>query len=759
MKMTKPASHQTPHASHPATHGDATGHAPEDEHIFVPPLKPGDPGPVTLKKIKPPYVAIFLPRRKAAVPVLSVGNPAPDKSFGYVNRFVEITKMQARGTLVIQLDPESLGTVATETLRVFRWISDTHAFELVHQSGLGQTRDYVWATITEPGIYSVIGINTEPLVLRTLALLRWMQQPLRLAGTSRNPLQKRICELMLCNPKLHRRMRDSEFARSLVEDNLHLGLPGKWRGGLPPRISKNQRATFCRICAALGNPASPPELEILPMSQAQALSDAGEWSVLPLGPQGAQILAVHAALIHTEKVVYFSGSEHDETQHDTNVDHSRVWIPSNNSIQLIGSPTHDLFCSGHAFLGSGRLVVAGGTEKWKDVPDPKHTDHYTGLRNTCILNPSDESWISASPMKFQRGKTVGGGRWYPALVTLSNGRVFTMCGHPEKSDTRHKNNMVEAFKENPLPAGSWADLGDQPDTPQNYARLHLLPGGRVFCSTPMAGKSKKCDPSTGTWTNVCTGPGNLYGGIQTSAVLLPLLPSENYNARVMVVGDVQPRILDLGNATPSWQDTAQRQPPSPVRRHGCAVLLPDSSVLLVGGCETNLDADAVLAAERYDPATDVWSTLATAAVPRNYHSVALLLPDGCVWTAGSNFDSMGGIANRELRMEIFKPPYLFWGARPVITSVPSSMTLPSTFTIHTPQSSTIQSVAMMRCGSVTHAFDADQRYVGLSIQSHTASSLTVKSPPNKKVAPPGYYMLFILDANGVPSIGKIVQIS
>ncbi len=64
MKITKPASHQTAHASHPATHGDTTGHVPEDEHVFVPPLKPGDPGPVTLKKIKPPYVGIFLPGEK-----------------------------------------------------------------------------------------------------------------------------------------------------------------------------------------------------------------------------------------------------------------------------------------------------------------------------------------------------------------------------------------------------------------------------------------------------------------------------------------------------------------------------------------------------------------------------------------------------------------------------------------------------------------------------------------------------------------------
>jgi hypothetical protein len=96
----------------------------------------------------------------------------------------------------------------------------------------------------------------------------------------------------------------------------------------------------------------------------------------------------------------------------------------------------------------------------------------------------------------------------------------------------------------------------------------------------------------------------------------------------------------------------------------------------------------------------------------------------------------------------------------VITNpLPTLNTLPGTFVINTPQANDIQSVVMIRCGSVTHAFDADQRYVGLVIQSHTATSLTVQTPPNRKIAPPGYYMLFLIHTNGVPSVGKFIRIN
>jgi hypothetical protein len=161
----------------------------------------------------------------------------------------------------------------------------------------------------------------------------------------------------------------------------------------------------------------------------------------------------------------------------------------------------------------------------------------------------------------------------------------------------------------------------------------------------------------------------------------------------------------------------------------------------------------VLETERFDPATGDWSVLATAAVPRVYHSVALLLPDGRVWTAGSDYAT----GSHEPRMEMYSPPYLFRGPRPSIASAPAVATIGTAFSVGTPDAARIATVALVRCGTSTHAWNGDQRWVDLEFAAQTAS-LTVTAPPNANVAPPGHYMLFLLDEDGVPSVAKILRV-
>jgi hypothetical protein len=197
------------------------------------------------------------------------------------------------------------------------------------------------------------------------------------------------------------------------------------------------------------------------------------------------------------------------------------------------------------------------------------------------------------------------------------------------------------------------------------------------------------------------------------------------------------------------------------------VLLPDGTVLVVGGSRSSNDTDAVLTAERYDPAADQWEALATAAVPRLYHSVALLLPDGRVWTCGSNHDCKQSFHdvpptrpdNRELRMELFSPPYLFRGPRPSILSAPNTVTCGSDIEVKTPEAVHVNRVALLRCGSVTHAFDSDQRFVELPVRHRHGNRLTVDAPPNTAVAPPGYYMLFVVDRHGIPSSARLLRVA
>jgi hypothetical protein len=185
--------------------------------------------------------------------------------------------------------------------------------------------------------------------------------------------------------------------------------------------------------------------------------------------------------------------------------------------------------------------------------------------------------------------------------------------------------------------------------------------------------------------------------------------------------------------------------------------LPDGTVLATGG-ETHSDgadpAFAVHAAELWSPDTEKWTSMASAATGRMYHSTALLLPDARVLVAGS-----GGTGNEPIEdnAEIYSPPYLFKGARPTISSAPSSaIAYGSSFTVTTPDAAQIGSVSLVRLGSVTHAFDQEQRYVPLSFTAGSGQ-LTVQAPPSGNIAPPGYYMLFIVNSNGVPSVSKFIR--
>jgi uncharacterized membrane protein len=117
-------------------------------------------------------------------------------------------------------------------------------------------------------------------------------------------------------------------------------------------------------------------------------------------------------------------------------------------------------------------------------------------------------------------------------------------------------------------------------------------------------------------------------------------------------------------------------------------------------------------------------------------------------------------------MEIYEPAYLFttdalgnaiYAPRPSISGSPNSISYGSSFTVQTPDAANISSVALVRNGSPTHAFDMDQRYVGLPFTTGSGA-LTVTAPANGNIAPPGYYMLFLVDSSGVPSVARFVQV-
>jgi hypothetical protein len=523
-------------------------------------------------------------------------------------------------------------------------------------------------------------------------------------------------------------------------------------------------------------------------------------------PDNEDVLAVHAALLPTGKILYFGGDEHDRGEHDLNkIDHTRTFDSRTFLIHHAPSPTTDVFCCGHAALDDGRLLVAGGTEVFLvEGPQNHHHDHFPGLHDCWIFDHSTEVWtkvasmVSAALEEFRDQSVPGvgdpGGRWYPTLVTLGSGEVLALSGHPGIHDIRHNHHIPERFTPPPAPAGflggKWTLLSAPSadfeiiDSPKVYPRIHLLPNGQVFCSTPLGtvAKSQFIDPSNGVRSFAGDAPpdpintGEFFSQEGTS-VLLPLLPSDGYQARVLLCGATQPVVMHLGENNPHWQPTAPRQLPAspprynltnPSRFNATAILLPTGDVFVCGGTAVSrdtmpftTDATAVLESEIYhssqDGQPDRWESLPAASVIRNYHSVALLLPDGRIWTAGSDKNAQQGRQNLQPRIEILNPPYVGQPGRPVIDETPAFVSLGADLPIRTLQAGAITRVAMLRTGSVTHAFHSDQRYVCLKFFS-SGHMLIAVAPPDHNIAPPGFYLLFIIDQDGRPSEGKFIRL-
>lgn len=510
-------------------------------------------------------------------------------------------------------------------------------------------------------------------------------------------------------------------------------------------------------------------------------------------PANSEILAIHAALVPTSdgvgEVLYFGGDQHNPAFiTPSRVDATRRLNLSSMTVSYVRSPSYDLFCAGQCLLPDGRLLVAGGTAYFPgEIPpgvDPHGhggLGHFPGHRYAGIYNGATHDFIDVSPMRpnpDQAASDEGGGRWYPTLVTLANGDVLAMAGHPSTTDQRHNNTTPERFR--PV-LNSWTGLqrfGDNLASPDLYPRLHVLRSGEVFCSSRMSG-SGQCvayNAFTGNWHDLCPLPPGEYHGFTYSSVLLPLLPDDNYRPRVLLCGANIARRIALDPPEGAWAQAGERTGSAATKRREncCAVILPTGKVLVVGGVNgdddtVNDDAFGVREPELYDPGIDwqdgtdgrfgryvgtdgSWQTIAEpATVTRNYHSTALLLPDGRVWTSGSSRGGLSGdpATTGRLNYEIFMPPYPA-GTRPKLTAASSFAAYGQFFEIRSDMAAQIRRVALVRCGSVTHAFDSDQRYIALIFQRVGEDRIVCQAPPHGGIAPPGGYMLFIVDDQGRP---------
>jgi galactose oxidase len=194
-----------------------------------------------------------------------------------------------------------------------------------------------------------------------------------------------------------------------------------------------------------------------------------------------------------------------------------------------------------------------------------------------------------------------------------------------------------------------------------------------------------------------------------------------------------------------------------------SVVLPNGQVVTIGGQTVGVpfsDRNSVLNPELWNPGTGNFSVMAPEAAPRNYHSVAVLLPDGRVFSGGGGL--CGSCATNHPDGQIFSPPYLFNAngtlrTRPAIKSAPTTAATGQTITVTT--GSPVTSFTMVRYGEATHSVDNDQRRIPLSIVSSSGDTYQLAIPGDPGIALPGPYMLFALDSRGTPSVAKTISIT
>jgi WD40 repeat protein len=436
---------------------------------------------------------------------------------------------------------------------------------------------------------------------------------------------------------------------------------------------------------------------------------AGEWSPVKPSP----IIQLHLHLLPDGKVLSWGlqGSP-------------QVWDPVTSDFTAVPSPSL-LFCTGHGFLPDGRLLVAGG-----------HLSNGHGLPNTNIFDPATRLWQTGAPMAQ--------GRWYPTTTTLPNGEVLVLSGQ----DTSGVVTTVPEIWD----GTAWRRLTTASLSLPNYPRTFVAPDGRVFYAGAVQ-QSRWLDVTgTGRWS---LGP-SMNFGTRTYGSAVMYGPG-----KILYVGGGNTptnsaEVIDLNSPTPQWTYTGSM---AYARWNTNATLLPTGDVLVTGGTSngdrTN-PAGAVNVAELWSPGSGQWTQLASAAaLLRGYHSTSVLLPDGRVLHSGGG--DGGGVPNN-FNYEVYSPPYLFKGARPVISgATPDVVGYGQTVALATPDGTTIAKVTLVRLGSVTHAFDQAQRLVPLNF-SQASGGLSVTLPASRAAAPPGPYLLFLVGADGVPSVGRIMRL-
>ncbi len=514
-------------------------------------------------------------------------------------------------------------------------------------------------------------------------------------------------------------------------------------------------------------------------------------------------VAVHLALLRTGKILLFSGDH--ENIDDWRKGESSLWDPKNTDVQDDPLLERNLFCSGHCFLPDGRLFVAGGQSTFNSIGTillsyPLILQLYLKIRGReaadhdihtydpdSALEPDPNRDPNLMPEPDKRWKRHLPGmpkaRWYPTCITLPDGKALIVSGtysHAHHSLFGCMNLDYEIFD----------PINDELAKPEKfienikmYPFLQVLPGGTLFVHSEDTTKfwniAEKNFIDNAEFHTNSLGT-RTYPGMG-SCVLLPLEPDSD-TAKILIVGgsmlmspnkntdatDVA-EIFEFNPKAPTesagWRKTKHRT--NIQRFMSDSILLPDGTVLVTNGAakgEADNNQVAVREIELFDPSNETWEVIAYLKRDRLYHGSAILLPDGQVAVAGSTGHNwVRAVFNPrehfEQNIEIITPPKLQCNpTRPKISNVPPSISYNTSFDVTKSDSKKIKTVSLIKASSTTHNNNMDQRCIVLPIKEQTKDTLKLSSPKDSTYAPPGYYMLFLLNNKKIPSIGEFVKV-
>ena len=485
-------------------------------------------------------------------------------------------------------------------------------------------------------------------------------------------------------------------------------------------VANGSHSLAARARDSSGNTATSTAATVTVANGGTGPDQVGQWG--PLIPLPA--VAIHSALLPNGRILLFQGDFSKGGQ-------QYVLDPQTGAVTHVPDAAADLFCAGQAVLADGRVLVVGGTA----------TDGGLGVDDITAFNWQSETWSELAPMHFPR--------WYATGTTLSDGKVLATSGN-----NLSPSDIVKVPELYSPDTNTWQSLTAASHEMQIYPFIYQLPDGRIahLGGSEVPTTSEVLDLSTNQWTTIDSriiDGGSIANYAPGRFIKAGSAADDGFTGSSLKTAYT----LDMNTSGAKWQPTGNM---AFARSFLNLTNMPDGTVLATGGGTDKsgfVDANAVLQAEDWDPSTGAWSTYAAMTAPRLYHSVAVLLPDGRVYVAGGGGDP--GVSDQR-SAQIFSPPYLFKGPRPTIASAPATVKYGSPTFVGTPDAASISRVSLIRTGSVTHAFDQNARATSLSF-SQTAGGLTVNMPANRNDVPPGYYMLFIVNGQGVPSVASFVR--